>query len=61
MTFSKQKDVSFDEFEQIVIEAGEGKYRCYQRAMQGKGRDSKDDFVLLVDETLRPLRKYLAK
>ena len=28
--------------------------------VQGKGRDSKDDFVLLVDETLRPLRKYLA-
>ncbi|EFB40272.1 tyrosine-type recombinase/integrase [Parachlamydia acanthamoebae] len=28
--------------------------------IQGKGRDSKDDFVLLVDETLRPLRKYLA-
>ena len=28
--------------------------------IQGKGRDSKDDFVLLVDETLRPLRKYLS-
>lgn len=28
--------------------------------VQGKGRNSKDDFVLLVDETLRPLRKYLA-
>jgi integrase/recombinase XerC/integrase/recombinase XerD len=28
--------------------------------VQGKGRDSKDGFVLLVDETLRPLRKYLA-
>ena len=28
--------------------------------IQGKGRDSKDDFVLLVDEALRPLRKYLA-
>jgi len=28
--------------------------------IQGKGRDDKDDFVLLVDETLRPLRKYLA-
>jgi integrase/recombinase XerD len=28
--------------------------------VQGKGRDSKDDFVLLVDEALRPLRKYLA-
>ena len=28
--------------------------------IQGKGRDSKDDFVLLVDDTLRPLRKYLA-
>ena len=28
--------------------------------IQGKGRDSKDDFVLLVDETLKPLRKYLA-
>lgn len=28
--------------------------------VQGKGRDSKDDFVLLVDETLRPLRKYLS-
>ncbi|OJU79660.1 MAG: hypothetical protein BGO10_02195 [Chlamydia sp. 32-24] len=24
--------------------------------IQGKGRDSKDDFVLLVDETLRPLQ-----
>jgi integrase/recombinase XerD len=28
--------------------------------VQGKGRDSKDDFVLLVDDALRPLRKYLA-
>ncbi len=28
--------------------------------IQGKGRDSKDDFVLLTDETLRPLREYLA-
>ena len=28
--------------------------------VQGKGRDSKDDFVLLVDEALRPLYKYLA-
>jgi integrase/recombinase XerC/integrase/recombinase XerD len=28
--------------------------------IQGKGRDSKDDFVILVEETLRPLRKYLA-
>ncbi len=28
--------------------------------VQGKGRDSKDDFVLLVDDTLRPLRKYLS-
>ena len=28
--------------------------------IQGKGRDSKDDFVILVDATLRPLRKYLA-
>ena len=28
--------------------------------VQGKGRDSKDDFVLLVDETLKPLRKYLS-
>lgn len=28
--------------------------------VQGKGRDSKDDFVLLVEETLRPIRRYLA-
>jgi integrase/recombinase XerD len=28
--------------------------------IQGKGRDSKDDFVLLVDDALRPLRKYLS-
>jgi len=27
--------------------------------IQGKGRDSKDDFVLLVDEAERPLRNYL--
>lgn len=28
--------------------------------IQGKGRASKDDFVLLVDEALRPLRGYLS-
>lgn len=28
--------------------------------VQGKGRDSKDEFVILIEETLRPLRKYLA-
>lgn len=28
--------------------------------VQGKGRDSKDDFVLLVEDTLKPLRAYLA-
>ena len=28
--------------------------------VQGKGRDTKDDFVLLIDETLKPLRKYLS-
>jgi integrase/recombinase XerC/integrase/recombinase XerD len=28
--------------------------------IQGKGRASKDDFVLLVEETLRPLRAYLS-
>jgi integrase/recombinase XerD len=27
--------------------------------IQGKGRDSKDDFVLLTDEALRPIRQYL--
>lgn len=27
--------------------------------IQGKGRDSKDDFVLLTDKTLKPLKKYL--
>ena len=27
--------------------------------IQGKGRDTKDDFVLLVDDTLKPLRKWL--
>lgn len=27
--------------------------------VQGKGRDSKDDFVLLVPETLKPIRDYL--
>jgi integrase/recombinase XerD len=28
--------------------------------IQGKGRETKDDFVLLVEETLRPLREYLS-
>lgn len=28
--------------------------------IQGKGQASKDDFVLLVEETLRPLRAYLS-
>lgn len=28
--------------------------------VQGKGCDSKDDFVLLVEATLKPLRKYLS-
>ena len=28
--------------------------------VQGKGRDTKDDFVILIDETLRPLREYLS-
>jgi integrase/recombinase XerC/integrase/recombinase XerD len=28
--------------------------------VQGKGRDAKDDFVILIDETLRPLREYLS-
>lgn len=28
--------------------------------IQGKGRDEKDDFVLLVEDTLEPLRQYLA-
>jgi integrase/recombinase XerD len=28
--------------------------------VMGKGRDSKDEFVLLVDETLKPLRAYLS-
>ena len=28
--------------------------------IQGKGRDEKDDFVLLVQDTLEPLRQYLA-
>jgi integrase/recombinase XerC/integrase/recombinase XerD len=28
--------------------------------VQGKGRDSKDDFVILIDEALRPLREYLS-
>jgi len=27
--------------------------------IQGKGRDTKDEFVLLLDETLRPIRQYL--
>ncbi len=27
--------------------------------IQGKGRDAKDDFVLLVQETLEPIREYL--
>ncbi len=27
--------------------------------IQGKGRDDKDEFVLLTEETLRPLREYL--
>jgi integrase/recombinase XerD len=29
--------------------------------IQGKGRSNKDDFVLLVDEALHPLREYLSK
>lgn len=28
--------------------------------VQGKGRDSKDDFVLLVEDTLKPILAYLA-
>lgn len=28
--------------------------------IQGKGRDSKDNFVLLTDESLKPIRSYLA-
>lgn len=28
--------------------------------VQGKGRNSKDDFVLLVDKALKPLREYLS-
>lgn len=27
--------------------------------IQGKGRDEKDDFVLLVDDTLKPIQRYL--
>jgi len=27
--------------------------------IQGKGRDSKDEFVLLTEDTLKPIRKYL--
>jgi integrase/recombinase XerD len=41
---------------------GDLRQQCGQAVLwvQGKGRDDKDDFVILVDETLRPLRKYLA-
>ena len=28
--------------------------------IQGKGRDAKDDFVLLTEATLRPIREYIA-
>lgn len=28
--------------------------------IQGKGRDTKDDFVLLLEETIKPIRSYLA-
>lgn len=28
--------------------------------IQGKGREAKDDFVILTEETLKPIRKYLA-
>jgi len=28
--------------------------------IQGKGRDAKDDFVLLTEDTLRPIREYIA-
>lgn len=28
--------------------------------IQGKGRDSKDDFVLLLEDTLKPIRAYLS-
>ena len=28
--------------------------------IQGKGRETKDDFVLLTDETLKPIREYLS-
>lgn len=30
-------------------------------SIQGKGRDSKDDFVILLEETLQPIRTYLKK
>ena len=30
------------------------------RSGQGKGRDVKDDFVILIDEALKPLREYLS-
>jgi integrase/recombinase XerC/integrase/recombinase XerD len=29
--------------------------------IQGKGRDSKDEFVLLTEETLKPIREYLSE
>lgn len=29
--------------------------------IQGKGRDAKDDFVLLIHEAMQPLREYLSK
>lgn len=29
--------------------------------VQGKGRDLKDDFVLLVEDCLKPIRRYLSK
>lgn len=39
-----------------VIQSG-GEAKLY---IQGKGRDSKDDFVILTSATLKPLRSYLS-
>lgn len=35
-----------------------GEARLY---VQGKGRDAKDEFIVLTEETLRPIREYLSE
>lgn len=48
-------EVSRAQVEDLRQEAGEAVLW-----IQGKGRDSKDDFVLLLEDTLEPIRLYLS-